>query len=132
GLSQLRRLSEWTRRRREIANRYTAAFTKTTFVEPLTVRLQVGHAYHLYVVRFKNGKRQEIFKALRSRGIKANVHYVPVHLHPFYRQNFGTGPGMCPVAEAAYEEILTLPIYPAMNDEQVDAVIANVLEVARW
>lgn len=129
GLSQLRRLPEWSARRNEIANRYTEAFTKTDCITPLAVRPDVRHAFHLYVARFKNN-RDQIFKTLRARGIKANVHYVPVHLHPFYRKYFNTAPGMCPVAEAAYEEILTLPIYPAMSDRQVDFVIENVLEAA--
>jgi perosamine synthetase len=129
GLTQLRRLPQWTERRNQIANRYTAAFKKTDSIVPLPIRPNVRHAYHLYVVRFKNGNRDNVFAQLRSRGVKVNVHYVPVHLHPFYQKNFGTAPGMLPVAEAAYEEIMTLPIYPAMNDEQVDMVIANVLEV---
>ena len=57
------------------------------------------------------------------------VHYIPVHLHPFYRQRFGTGPGTCPVAEAAYEEILSLPIFPAMTDRDAGEVVAAVEQV---
>jgi perosamine synthetase len=67
--------------------------------------------------------RDAVFAALRERGIGTAVHYVPVHLHPFYRERFGTGPGLCPVAEAAYGEILSLPIFPAMTDADVDYVI---------
>jgi perosamine synthetase len=65
---------------------------------------------------------------MRDRGIGVNVHYVPVHLHPYYRQHFGTGPGLCPVAEAAYERILTLPLFPAMADTDVDRVVAALGE----
>jgi perosamine synthetase len=71
--------------------------------------------------------RDAVFAALREQGIGTAVHYVPVHLHPFYRERFGTGPGLCPVAEAAYAEILSLPIFPAMTDADVDSVI-NAME----
>jgi perosamine synthetase len=70
--------------------------------------------------------RDVVFAALRAMRIGTAVHYVPVHLHPFYRERFGTGPGLCPVAEAAYGEILSLPIFPAMTDEDVDRVIVAV------
>jgi perosamine synthetase len=68
--------------------------------------------------------RDAVFAALRELGIGTAVHYIPVHLHPFYQEQFGSRPGLCPVAEAAYEEILSLPIFPAMTDEDVDQVIA--------
>ena len=67
-----------------------------------------------------------MFAALRAERIGVNVHYIPVHLHPYYRITLGTGPGLCPVAEAAYERILSLPIFPAMTDDDVDRVIAAV------
>ena len=67
-----------------------------------------------------------MFQALRERGIGVNVHYVPVHLHPYYQNKFGTYPGLCPVAEKAYENLLSLPIYPGMNNEDVDRVIESV------
>ncbi len=92
------------------------------------------HARHLYVVRLKREvlglDRGAVFEALRAAGIGAGVHYLPVHLHPFYRQRFGTGAGLCPVAEAAYEEILSLPIFPAMSDEDVDRVVAAAQRTA--
>ena len=71
--------------------------------------------------------RAEVFAALRAEGIGAAVHYIPVHLHPFYRRRFGTGPGDCPAAEAAYEEILSLPIFPAMTERDVAHVVEAVL-----
>jgi perosamine synthetase len=128
GLSQLNKLTGWIARRQEIAAHYDAAFGANPAIRPLRVRTGACHAYHLYVVRVA-GDRQQIFRTLRERGIGANVHYVPVHLHPFYRQRFGTGPGLCPVAEAAYERILSLPIFPGMSDTDVEHVIAATLEV---
>ncbi|MBN2397759.1 MAG: UDP-4-amino-4,6-dideoxy-N-acetyl-beta-L-altrosamine transaminase [Deltaproteobacteria bacterium] len=130
GLSQLRKSSGWLKRRREIAERYDTAFAHTPAVEPLRVRNDVLHAYHLYVVRCDPGElqagRDEIFTALHSAGIGANVHYMPVHLHPFYRERFKTAPGLCPVAEEAYERIISLPIFPGMSSRDVDAVIEAV------
>jgi perosamine synthetase len=93
-------------------------------VEPLAVRDGLGHAYHLYVVR--TAHRDAVFSGLRADGIGANVHYIPVHLHPYYRERPGTGPGVCPVAEAAYSRILSLPLFPALRDEDVDRVVDAV------
>ena len=129
GISQLAKLSGWIERRREIASLYDAAFSGNPAIEPLATRPGACHAYHLYVVRVPAGQRQDVFRELRQRGIGANVHYIPVHYHPFYRQRFGTGPNLCPVAEAAYEQILSLPIFPRMSDSDVDCVIQAMLEI---
>ena len=133
GMSQLRKLPGWVARRQEIARRYDAAFAEIPAVEPLGVREDASHAYHLYVLQLDlaqlGATRAEVFAALRAEGIGINVHYIPVHLHPFYRERFGTGPGLCPVAEAAYERLITLPIFPRMSDDDVDDVIAAVCKV---
>lgn len=130
GASQLAKLPARLARRREIARRYDAAFADEPAVKPLEVAPGLRHAYHLYVVRVDpagaGADRAEFFAALRARGIGVNVHYIPVHLHPYYRQRFRTGPGLCPVAEAAYERILSLPIHPGMRDADVERVIAAV------
>ena len=133
GTSQLKKLPQWVKRRREIAACYDKAFSGMSGVKPLEVKSDVVHAYHLYVVQLNLERlrvdRGAIFKALRAEGIGVNVHYIPVHLHPFYRRRFGTGPGMCPVAEAAYERILSLPMFPAMTDDDVHDVVAAVQKV---
>jgi perosamine synthetase len=130
GLSQLRKLPGWIARRREIAGRYDSAFAEIPAVKPLAVRAGVSHAYHLYVIHLDpdalRAGRADIFTALRAAGIGVNVHYIPVHLHPFYRRRFGTGPGLCPVAEEAYERILSLPMYPGMSDADAGAVVSAV------
>jgi perosamine synthetase len=131
GLAQLRKLAGWITRRQEIATRYNAAFSGSTSVRPLTVRPDVSHAYHLYVVRLQGVDRKWAFHALREKGIGVNVHYIPVHLHPFYRRRFGTSEGMCPTAEEAYAEILSLPMFPGMSDEMVNAVIDTMETVIR-
>ena len=90
---------------------------------------------HLYTILYhpQNSKnnRDTVFSLLRKEGIGVNVHYIPVHLHPYYKQRFNTGPGLCPIAENAYEKILTLPLFPSMSDEDVDRVINAVLEVTK-
>ena len=133
GMAQLRRLPEWIVRRKEIARMYSTAFAEIAGIAPLGVRDDVSHAYHLYVVRFDLNQlpvdRARIFAALRAEGIGANVHYIPVHLHPFYRERFGTAPGLCPVAENAYEEIVSLPIFPRMTDDDVADVIRAASKV---
>jgi len=132
GMSQLQRLPEWIARRQEIAGKYYSAFEEIPHVEPLGVRDDVSHAYHLFVVRLKleqlETNRDEIFITLRSKGLPVNLHYIPVHLHPFYRTRFGTGAGLCPVAEAAYEDILSLPIHPNLTNQDIDEVIGRTLE----
>ncbi|NIM94141.1 MAG: UDP-4-amino-4,6-dideoxy-N-acetyl-beta-L-altrosamine transaminase, partial [Anaerolineales bacterium] len=133
GISQLRKLPGWVSRRQAIARRYDAVFAQMAAVEPLGVSADVSHAYHLYVIKLRldllQARRATIFAALREQGIGVGVHYIPVHFHPFYRERFATGPGLCPVAEDAYERVVTLPIFPRMSESDVDAVIAAVCKV---
>jgi perosamine synthetase len=133
GISQLRKLDMWVRRRQEIANLYDDAFDELSAISPLTVRPEVSHAYHLYVIRLElehlRLNRAQVFASLRAENIGVNVHYIPVHLHPFYRERFGTRPGDCPVAEAAYERILSLPIFPSMTDQDIKDVVTAVKKV---
>jgi perosamine synthetase len=126
GASQLKKLPEFLCLRRRIAARYDAAFAEVEDVRPLAQLDGADSAYHLYVVRVPSQKRSAVFKALRAANIGVNVHYIPVHLHPYYRKHFHTGPGLCPHAEAAYEEILSLPMFPAMTNEDVDRVVLEV------
>jgi perosamine synthetase len=135
GLSQLSKLDGWITRRQQIAAAYDRAFADLPGIRPLDTRNGASHARHLYVVRLDRRRlevnRREVFSALRGRGIGVGVHYIPVHLHPYYRERFGTGPGDCPVAEAAYEEILSLPIFPAMTDRNVAYVVEAVRAACR-
>lgn len=129
GISQLKHLDEWIVRRQEIAARYNNAFKDAAGITTLTALPERTHAYHLYVVKVKG--RNKVFKQLRELGIGVNVHYIPVHLHPYYRREFGTGVGQCPVAEEVYEQILSLPIYPAMSDDNVERVVNNIREICK-
>jgi perosamine synthetase len=127
GMSQLNHLNEWIQKRGTIADKYTAAFKDAQGITPLTVLPDRTHAYHLYVVKVND--RNAVFEQLRSKGIGVNVHYIPVHLHPYYRREFGTHVGQCPVAEEAYEQILSLPIYPGLSDGDLQRVIKTMKEV---
>jgi perosamine synthetase len=131
GITQLAKLPQSIARRQAIAARYDAALAELPEIRPLGVRGDVSHAYHLYVIRLQPERlrvdRGQVFRALRAEGIGVNVHYIPVHLHPYYRKTFATGPGLCPEAERAYEQIVSLPMFPAMTDQDVQDVI-NALE----
>jgi len=134
-LSQLRRLAEWLERRHQLASFYSEVFQNSQVVRPLALRENARHAWHLYVVRLRlemlAADRDAIVNELRLAGIGANVHYLPVHLHKFYRERFGTGYGMCPVAESAYREIVSLPMYPGMTDSDAAYVADCVLAITR-
>ncbi len=129
GLAQLARLPQWIERRQAVAKWYAECLAGLDFVQPLRVHGDRTNAYHLYVVRLDPAKlrisRAKAFAHLRARGIGANVHYAPVYLHSFYRSR-GYAPGLCPTAEAVSEQILTLPMFPAM--ERADVMrVADVL-----
>jgi len=131
GLSQLNRLETWIARRRALAGRYDAAFEGHSLIRPLSIRADVNHAFHLYVVRLVNADRGRVFSAMRRRGIGVNVHYIPVHLHPFYQQRFGWSQGMLPQTEAAYEAILSLPLYPTLSSSDLQRVIDTLIQVVQ-
>ena len=124
GISQLKNFPEGLRRRREIARMYESVLAKIEGVMPLRVADGVLHAYHLYVVKIKekNG-RGKVFDKMRAAHIGVNVHYLPVHLHPFYQQRFETFVGQCPRAEAVYGKILSLPMHSGLSDDDVMRVV---------
>jgi len=134
GLSQLRKLPDRLIRRQEIAQRYNKAFSGIPGIRPLTLVPEVYHAYHLYVISYcprgSNTSRGDLFVKLHEKGIGANIHYIPVHLHPFYQKRFGYQKGDYPKAEKAYEQIISLPIYPRMDERDIRRVIETVTRIA--
>jgi perosamine synthetase len=133
GISQLKKLNANLARRCEIAARYSAAFRNIPGLIPPSVRPDVNPAWHLYPIRLDparlNAGRARIFRALRAENVGVNVHYIPVHMQPYYREHFGYRGGECPVAEAAYEQLITLPIFHGMTDKDIQDVIAAVEKV---
>lgn len=129
GVSQMSRIDELVARRNQIARTYLDAF------DDLPVRCQsvtpgVLSAYHLFVVELEHHDRAEMYYRLREHDVGTAVHYIPVHLQPYYR-DLGFEPGDFPNAEAYYARALTLPLYPALADEQQDQVIAAVRDALR-
>ena len=120
---KLRYLDQWNERRRELAAVYTTLLPQPHLALPQVVG-NVGHAYHLYVVRVK--EREALLMYLRERGVGAQVHYpMPVHLQPAYA-DLDLGPGSLPETERAAAEVLSLPLYPEMSEEAVTRVVEAV------
>jgi perosamine synthetase len=128
GISQMSRFGGWLERRRDIAEEYRAFFLGNDRIRPLGLRPDTEHAWHLYVVKVPASIRQNVFAYMRDQKIGVNVHYIPVHFHPYYRQVLGTTEGMCPVAEAAYGELLSIPMYPGLTDEDVQRVCSSLVQ----
>jgi UDP-4-amino-4,6-dideoxy-N-acetyl-beta-L-altrosamine transaminase len=131
GNSQLRKLDAFIRRRRDIVEIYAAAFKDNPFFELPIEKKHVSSSWHLYPIRLKDKYKQnkiKIFAELRESGLGVQVHYIPVHLQPYYQQ-LGYRKGLCPNAEDFYEREISIPLYPAMSDEDVDYVIKKTLEV---
>jgi perosamine synthetase len=133
GLSQLRRIGPNLSRRRKIAADYAAAFRHQRGIVLPSVRRSARPSWHLYPIRLDSAelsvRRDEVFRALRAEGIGVNVHYIPVHLHPYYRERFGYRGGEYPIAEDAYRHLITLPMFHGMTDRDVDDVIRAVIKV---
>lgn len=137
GRSQLAKLPAWVARRRELAARYGALLREVPGLRLPHEPDDVEASWHLYPVRVTGEDaarvRAEVFEALRADGIGVNVHYKPVHLHGYYR-DLGYEPGLTPVAEAAYDGLLSLPMWPGLDDAGQDRVVATLttaLEAAR-
>jgi perosamine synthetase len=133
GIQQLKKLDANLARRREIAARYAAAFREVPGVIPPAVRPGANPAWHLYPIRLElpalSANRAQVFRALRAENIGVNVHYIPVHLHPYYRDHFGYKGGEYPVTEDAYERLISLPMFHSMTNHDVEDVIQAVRKV---
>jgi UDP-4-amino-4,6-dideoxy-N-acetyl-beta-L-altrosamine transaminase len=131
GASQLKRLTGFVARRNVLASRYDDGL-KTLPLQLPSIKPENLSAFHLYVivmtVKPVAENRLRVFEQLQQRGIGVNLHYMPVHLQPYYRK-LGFGPGLCPIAEAYAEGAMTLPLYPAMTDEQQDSIVGAVRDV---
>lgn len=135
GRSQLARLDANVARRREIRSEYAAALGGMQQLMLPVERPEVRSAWHLYPVRLVPSRlsadRAQVFEALRAENLGVNVHYIPVHLHPYYRDRFGDQRGRFPVAEAAYETLISLPMFHGMKAEDVSDVTVALGKVLR-
>ena len=134
GLAQLRKLGEFDGRRRQIVAEYQNAFNDELAFECPVERPEVTHAWHLYVLRLRPGvlriDRDRFVEELRRRNIGASVHFIPIHLHPYYRDTYGYQPDDLPVALQAFERLFSLPLHPRLANADVTDVIEAVLDVA--
>jgi perosamine synthetase len=132
GLSQLEKLPANLARRREIAAQYTEAFRDLNAIVVPAVREEAHPAWHLYPIRLNLEMlavgRGEVFRSLRAENIGVNVHYIPVHQHPYYRERFGSEE-IYPVAEDAYGRLISLPMFHSMTAQDVEDVIRAVRRV---
>jgi UDP-4-amino-4,6-dideoxy-N-acetyl-beta-L-altrosamine transaminase len=124
GLSQLKRADEGLKRRREIAQNYSNAFEGKSFIKGQSGVVK-GHAYHLYVIKVED--RLGLYNYLRENKIFAQIHYIPTHLMPYYR-NFGWTEGDMPQAETYYQHCISLPMFPTLSDEDQEFVINKITE----
>lgn len=127
GISQLSRADEGIKHRQAIAKRYDEAFAGTS-IKTIIPPTNFSHAYHLYVIQVEN--RKGLYDYLRTKQIFAQVHYIPVHLMPYYAQ-FGWKKGDLPMAEKYYEHCLSIPMYPTLTDEQQAFVIDEILNFVK-
>jgi len=133
GLQQLKKCHAFAAARRRIAEAYNDGFADLAEIQTPVCRAGVQHAWHLYVIQIELDRltidRREFIEALRQRNIGASVHFIPLHLHPYYRRTFDYRPEDCANAAAVYERIVSLPIYPGMSDDDVADVIVAVRNV---
>lgn len=136
GLSQLKKIDKFIKRRREIVVRYNKAFEDIKEIKAPIEKKYVKSAWHIYPIQLNLEKlkveRKKIFEQLRKQGIGVQVHYIPLHLQPFYRKKFGYKKGDFPVAEEYYQRAITLPLFPKMTDEEVKKVIKTVGKIINF
>lgn len=134
GLQQLKKLPQFQQRRREVVRRYSEAFLQYPYFEVPTERPEVEHAWHLYVLRLNLETlrigRDQFIEELKARNIGTSVHFIPVHVHPYYRDKYGFKPDDFPVAYSNYLRMISLPLHPRLSDDDVNDVIEAVVDVA--
>jgi len=135
GLAQLKRADDFQRRRSEIARAYNEAFRAEECLQAAYVEPGIEHAWHLYVLRLRPELmrigRNQFVEMLRERGVGCSVHCIPLHTMHYYQRNYGYRDTDFPVANDIYRRCLSLPIYAAMTDDDLNYVIETVLAIAR-
>lgn len=136
GLSQLKKIDKFIKRRREIVTKYNKAFKDMEEIITPTERNYVKSAWHIYVIQLRLKKlktgRKKIFEAFQTAGLGVQVHYIPLQLQPFYQKKFGYKKGNFPIAEHYYERAITLPLFPKMTNKEIDKVIKTVIGVVSF
>jgi dTDP-4-amino-4,6-dideoxygalactose transaminase len=136
GLAQLKKAEAFHQRRCEIADIYLQRLSRIEELEmPPTGNVNTTHSWHLFILRLRSkmlaGSRDDLVHQMKQAGIGTSVHFIPLHLHPYYRNRFGYSSGDFPHAEDAFARCISLPIYPDMNDRDVERVVASVEQFAQ-
>jgi len=135
GIAQLKKCNEFYQKRKQIAHKYTHAFKEFPLIKIPVVKEYGTHAWHLYVIQLNlemlKINRAQFIEKMKENGIGCSVHFIPLHLHSYYKNTFGFKPKDFPVASYVYERFVSLPIYPKMTDEDVDYVIDNVIKIIK-
>ena len=130
GSSQFKRLGQFVKKRREIAKKYDELFSNIDNLKIPETHNSVDHVYHLYPLQIDFNKlslnKTEFFEKMKQVGINLQVHYIPVHLQPFYKRNYGFKPGDYPIAEKFYDRVVSIPLYPSLNDAEVQKVVGDI------
>ena len=131
---QMRKLPRMQQRREAIVRRYVDAFAGQDAFDLPVVRAGVAPSWHLFVLRLREETlsitRDRFIEEMKSRGVATSVHFIPLHLHPYYRETFGYREAMFPVATREFNRMLSLPLYPSLTDEEVDYVASTAMEIA--
>lgn len=136
GLSQLNKLNEFQRKRETIINIYNEAFHEIEELSIPYVSDNIKHAWHLYVIKIHPERlkinRNQFIEALRAENIGSSVHFIPVHLHPYYKNTFGFNRGDFPNAESVFDRIISLPLFPKMDEQDIIDVITAVRKIVNY
>ena len=128
GISQLKKLDEFIKRRNEIAKRYNEVFGGVSEIETPVIKPYVKHAWHIYTILLNSINRDEFFSKMMEKNIGVNVHYIPIYRFSYYQEHFNFNSKDFPVTEEVFSKIVTLPLFPKMEDEEVTYVINTVRE----
>jgi dTDP-4-amino-4,6-dideoxygalactose transaminase len=135
GHAQFARIDEFQSKRRRLAERYNERFASMPEIVTPVEREGTTHAWHLYVARIGRGEldigRDDVITKLKDAGIGTSVHFIPIHHHPYYRETYGWAPGDFPVADEAFETMISLPLYTRMSEAEADRVIYAIEDVVR-
>jgi dTDP-4-amino-4,6-dideoxygalactose transaminase len=131
----MKKIDDFVNRRRELVAKYNEFLSQVDGVIIPYEAPYSNSSWHLYVIQLEIEKyrvgRREIFEALKAENIGVNVHYIPVYYHPYYR-SLGYRKGLCPNAEKLYERVITLPLFPAMEDDDLEDVVEAVVKVLNY
>jgi UDP-4-amino-4,6-dideoxy-N-acetyl-beta-L-altrosamine transaminase len=133
GISQMKKIDSFIKRRKEIINQYNSAFAETKWITTPFEQPKLESAFHLYVVQIDfqhlSKTRAQVMVELKNKNIGTQVHYIPVHTQPYYRNKYGCDWGDCPITERYYQGALSIPLYPKMNDSDVKHVIKSIKDL---